>query len=87
MQKMIDKMFFCMNRNSRIGVFLSIAATAEVAALGALLSTISMLIWTGFSTQAVLLLLLSVSMGIIEKYLLILINQFSTLVSRSSSFK
>ena len=85
--KIIDKIFFCMKRNSRIGLFLSVGVTTEVAALMSLLSTISLLIWTGFSTQAVLLLLLSVRIGIIEKYLFMTLNQFSTLVSRSSSFK
>ena len=87
MMKIIDKIFFCMKRNSRIGLFLSVGVTAEVAALMSLLSTISLLIWTGFSTQAVLLLLLSVRIGIIEKYLFMRLNQFSTLVSRSSFFK
>ena len=87
MQTLVDKIFFCMKRNSRIGVFLSIGVTTEVVALVSLLSTISLLIWTGFSTQAVLLLLLSVSIGIIEKYLFIILNLFSTLVSQSSFFK
>ena len=87
MMKIIDKMFFCMKRNSRIGLFLSVGVTTEVAALMSLLSTISLLIWTGFSTQAVLLLLLSVRIEIIEKYLFIILNRFSTLVSRSFSFK
>ena len=60
LQKIVDKMLFCMGRNSRIGVFLSIAVTAEVAALGSLMSTIMMLIKIGFPLQAVILLLLSV---------------------------
>ena len=60
LQKIVDKMLFCMGRNSRIGVFLSIAVTAEVAALGSLMSTIMMLIKIGFPLQAVILLLLGV---------------------------
>ena len=76
MMKIIDKIFFCMKRNSRIGLFLSVGVTTEVAALMSLLSTISLLIWTGFSTQAILLLLLSVRIGFTEKYLFILLNQY-----------
>ena len=60
LQKIVDKMLFCMGKNSKIGVFLSIAVTAEVAALGSLMSTIMMLIKIGFPLQAVILLLLSV---------------------------
>ena len=89
LQKIVDKTFFCMARNSRIGVFLSIAVTAEVAALVSLMSTIMLLIKIGFPLQAVMLLLLSVRIGIRrkKKYLFKILNLFSTLVSQSSSYK
>ena len=60
LQKIVDKMLFCMGRNSRIGVFLSIEVAIHVIGLGSLMSTIMMLIKIGFPLQAVILLLLSV---------------------------
>ena len=88
LQKIIDKMLFCMTRNSRIGVFLSISVTAEVASLGSLMSTIMVLIKIGFPLQAVIVLLLSVRiMNEREILLFIILNLFSTLVSQSSSYK
>ena len=60
LQKIVDKIFFCMGRNSRIGVFLSIEVAIHVIGLGSLMSTIMMLIKIGFPLQAVILLLLSV---------------------------
>ena len=55
LQKIIDKIFFCMGRNSRIGLFLSIEVTITVIGLVSLLSTVIVLIKIG---QAVILLLL-----------------------------
>ena len=66
--KIIDKTFFCMSRNSRIGVFLSFGVTTEVLGLVSLVSTIMLLIKIGFPLQAAILLLLSVRIGY-EKYL------------------
>ena len=60
LQKIVDKIFFCMGRNSRIGVFFSIELTIHVIGLVSLMSTIMMLIKIGFPLQAVILLLLSV---------------------------
>ena len=87
--KIIDKIFFCMGRNSRIGVFLSIAVTTEVLGLVSLVSTIMLLIKIGFPLQGVILLLLSVRIAIrrSEKYLSKIFNLFSILVSQSSSYK
>ena len=65
LQKIVDKMLFCMGRNSRIGVFLSIAVTAEVVAILSLVSTIMLLFWAGFHLQAGILLLMSVSTNIV----------------------
>ena len=65
--KIIDKMLFCMGRNSRIGVFLSIEVTTEVLGLVSLVSTIMLLIKIGFPLQAVILLLLSVRILIVVK--------------------
>ena len=58
--KTIDKILFFMERNSRIGVFLSIEVITEVLGLVSLVSTIMLLIKIGFSLQGVILLLLSV---------------------------
>ena len=60
LQKIVDKIFFCMGRNSRIGVFLSIEVAIHVIGLGSLMSTIMMLIKIGFPLQGVILTLLSV---------------------------
>ena len=60
LQKIVDKIFFCMSRNSRIGIFLSIELIAEVLGLGSLVSTIMLLIKIGFPLQGVILFLLSV---------------------------
>ena len=65
LQKIVDKMLFCMGRNSRIGVFLSITVTAEVIAILSLVSTIMLLFWAGFHLQAGILLLMSVSTNIV----------------------
>ena len=62
--KIIDKIFFCMNRNSRIGLFFSIEAALQVTGLVSLVSTVMLLIKIGFPLQAVMLLLLSVRIGI-----------------------
>ena len=58
--KIIDKIFFFMERNSRIGVFLSLEVITEVVGLVSLVSTIMLLIKIGFSLHGVILLLLSV---------------------------
>merc|ERR1712062_497750 len=58
-RKIIDKMFFCMDRNSRIGLFFSTGVVIEVLGLVSLVSTIMLLIKIGFPLQAVILLLLS----------------------------
>ena len=89
LQKIIDKMFFCMGRNSRIGLFLSIEVTITVIGLVSLLSTVVMLIKIGFPLQAVILLLLSVRIGMRrnEKHLFKMLNIFSTLVLQFSSYK
>ena len=88
LQKIVDKMLFCMTRNSRIGVFFLIEVTIHVIGLGSLMSTIMMLIKIGFPLQAVILLLLSVRiMNEREILLFITLNLFSTLVSQSSFFK
>ena len=58
--KTIDKILFFMERNSRIGVFLSIEVITEVVGLVSLVSTIMLLIKIGFSLHGVILLLLSV---------------------------
>ena len=60
LQKIIDKVFFCMGRNSRIGLFLSIGVVIEFIGLVSLALTILMLIMTGFPLQAVILTLLTV---------------------------
>ena len=60
LQKIIDKIFFCMSRNSRIGLFLSIGVVTELIGLLSLILTIMLLLLTGFPLHAVLLLLLSV---------------------------
>ena len=87
--KIIDKIFFCMNRNSRIGLFFSIEAALQVTGLVSLVSTVMLLIKIGFPLQAVMLLLLSVRIRIRrnKKYLFKVLNLFSTLVSQSSSYK
>ena len=66
--KTIDKILFFMERNSRIGVFLSIEVITEVLGLVSVVSTIMLLIKIGFSLQGVILLLLSVRIWN-EKYL------------------
>ena len=66
--KTIDKILFFMERNSRIGVFLSIEVITEVLGLVSLVSTIMLLIKIGFSLQGFILLLLSVRIWN-EKYL------------------
>ena len=58
--KIIDKIFFFMERNSRTGVFLSLEVITEVVGLVSLVSTIMLLIKIGFSLHGVILLLLSV---------------------------
>ena len=58
--KILDKLLFFMERNSRIGVFLSIEVITEVVGLVSLVSTIMLLIKIGFSLHGVILLLLSV---------------------------
>ena len=58
--KILDKILFFMERNSRIGVFLSIEVITEVVGLVSLVSTIMLLIKIGFSLHGVILLLLSV---------------------------
>ena len=63
LHKIIDKIFFCMDRNSRIGIFLSIEVTTEVFGLVSLVSNIMLLIKIGFPLQGVILLLLSVRIG------------------------
>ena len=89
LQKIVDKMLFCMTRNSRIGVFLSIEVAIQVIGLVSLVSTVMLLIKIGFPLQAVMLLLLSVRIGIRinKKYSSKILNLFSTLESQSSSFK
>ena len=59
--KIIDKIFFCIGRTSRIGFFLSIEVSIHVIGLASLVSTVILLIKLGFPVQAVVLLLLSVS--------------------------
>ena len=66
-QKIINGICFFMKRNSRIGVFLTIEVMTELIGLVTLVSAIVMLIKIGFPLQAVILLLLSVSIGIIRK--------------------
>ena len=66
--KILDKLLFFMERNSRNGVFLSIEVITEVVGLVSLVSTIMLLIKIGFSLQGVILLLLSVRIWN-EKYL------------------
>ena len=74
--KIIDKMLFCMGRNSRIGVFLSIEVVIQVIGLVSLVSTVMLLIKIGFPLQGVILTLLNVSIGSSrkEKYLFITIQ-------------
>ena len=67
LQKIIDKIFFCMKRNSRIGLFLSIEVTIHVIGLVSMVSTIMLLIKIGFPLQGAILTLLSVRIGIIRK--------------------
>ena len=67
--KIIDKMFFCMDRNSRIGLFFSTGVVIEVLGLVSLVSTIMLLIKIGFPLQAVILLLLSVRVEIRNIYI------------------
>ena len=64
LHKIIDKIFFCMDRNSRIGLFLSIEVTITVIGLVSLVSNIMLLIKIGFPLHGVILLLLSVRLGI-----------------------
>ena len=87
--KIVDKMFFCMSRNSRIGAFFTIEGALQVIGLVSLALTVTLLIKIGFPLQAVLLLLLSVRIGIrmFENYLSIIPYLFSTLVSQYSSYK
>ena len=66
-QKIINRICFFMKRNSRIGVFLSIEVMTELIGLVTQVSAIVMLIKIGFPLQAVILLLLSVSIAIIRK--------------------
>ena len=66
-QKIINGICFFMKRNSRIGVFLSIEVMTELIGLVTQVSAIVMLIKIGFPLQAVILLLLNVSLGIIKK--------------------
>ena len=68
LHEIIDKMFFCIDRNSRIGIFLSIEVSTEVIRLVLLFSTVMFLIKTGFPFQGLILLLLSVRIGISRKY-------------------
>ena len=69
--KMIDKIFFFLHRDSRIGVFLALEVITEVLAVASLISTIILLIKIGFSLKGVILLLFPVRIGINrnEKYL------------------
>ena len=67
LHKIIDKIFFCMDRNSRIGIFLSFEVTTEVFGLVSMVSNIMLLIKIGFPLQGVILLLLSVRILIIVK--------------------
>ena len=60
-QKIINGICFFMKRNSRIGVFLTIEVLTELIGLVTLVSAIVMLIKIGFPLQAVILLLLNVS--------------------------
>ena len=60
LQKIIDKIFFCTDRNSRIGIYFSVEVTTEVLGLVVLVSTIMLLIKIGFALQGVILLLLNV---------------------------
>ena len=62
-QKIINGICFFMKRNSRIGVFLTIEVITELIGLVTLVSAIVMLIKIGFPLQAVILLLLSVSIA------------------------
>ena len=64
LHKIIDKIFFCMDRNSRIGLFLSIEVTITLTGLVSLVSNIVLLIKIGFPLHGVILLLLSVRLGI-----------------------
>ena len=64
LHKIIDKIFFCMDRNSRIGLFLSIEVTITLIGLVSLVSNIMLLIKIGFPLHGVILLLLSVRLGI-----------------------
>ena len=64
LHKIIDKIFFCMDRNSRIGLFLSIEVTITLIGLVSLVSNIMLLIKIGFPLHGVILLLLSVRIGI-----------------------
>ena len=66
-QKIIERICFFMKRNSRLGVFLSLELITELIGLVTLVSAIVMLIKIGFPLQAVILLLLSVSIAIIRK--------------------
>ena len=56
-----------MKKKSRIGVFLSLEVMTELIGLVTLVSAIMLLIKIGFPLQAVILLLLNVSLGIIKK--------------------
>ena len=85
--KIIDKIFFCMSRKSRIGLFFSIEMIMQVFGLVSLVSTIMLLIKIGFPLQAVILLLLSVRIGIRGNEKFLIINLLSMLVSQSSSYK
>ena len=67
--KILDKILFCMKRNSRIGVVLSIGVFTQVFGLVSLASTVMLLIKIGFPLQGVLLLLLSVRIDRNETYL------------------
>ena len=60
LHKIIDKILFCMERNSRIGVFLSIGVATQAFELVSLISTVMLLIKTGFPLQGIILLLLNV---------------------------
>ena len=62
--KILDKILFCMERNSRIGVFLSIGVFSQAFGLMTLASTVMLLIKIGFPLQGVLLLLLNVRIRI-----------------------
>ena len=70
-QKIINGICFFMKRNSRIGVFLTIEVITELIGLVTLVSAIMLLIKIGFPLQAVILLLLSVSIDTNENSILI----------------